>query len=380
MEGMNRRDPGQAADRAREAAEQIEQLAQAVPEQAPEPDPADGPVPADPRLDLKPEGAVAAAELARRQRAIIEAAQALVARPVAEQMAVSERSRELGAEFAALRDQVQPLNARRRGRRGRRPRCYSSRRPEFSSRGSIVQLAQGQVQAARDTRRRGAETLERAAQLADDMVAAIRGEIPPGSATEPDGALARAQDAQAQAAESLAEGGSERIGARPAEGADPSASQQAAAAMREAAEALAGGGAALAGGGRVALAGSGRIGGGGAPPTDSPEGDSPTPESAPGGTATADLAAIQRSSASRRGGAGARCRGTCGRRFFRWLRGGIGTTYGAVDSALLPADRRDAGARAVSGGPADPIRPEIESDLAAIFTCRGCVDSLARWP
>jgi hypothetical protein len=287
VEALARRDPARGADRLREAAERLERLAGALPDE-PAVAASQPVVPDDPETGIPPGQVAAAAELAGRQRRVREGVLALLAEPVLpDQEAVREASTALGREFSALRQQVERLGARAQGPAGQAAELLERQAPPQLEQG-MTQLLRGQEQPARNTRRQAAETLQRAAQQAEDVVAAIRAEAP-ADAGEPNAPLAAAQDAQGAAADRLAAARQALQGPGQADPANHAAT--AVEAMQAAADALQAA-ARSTGADAPSLAAAGPEPQGPPQPGDSPA-STLTPETAPGGTAAADLAALQ---------------------------------------------------------------------------------------
>jgi hypothetical protein len=234
IEAMTRKDPERGAALAREAAEALDQLARDLPETAPEPDPAASTMPADPALarDLPPELRDEARDLSRRQRGVREQFQALLAEHVPEQQKLRSRATELGERFQALHDRAAELSPRVGGPARQAAQVLNNQAPPTMDQ-AVDQMNRGEARPARETQRRAGEQLDRAAQQAEDLVAALRAESArapdaPDEAGEPSNRLADAQDAQARAAAMLAQ----------ARAATPDAAAQASQAMKRAADDL----------------------------------------------------------------------------------------------------------------------------------------------
>jgi hypothetical protein len=227
----------------------------------------------DPELGLKPSHVAAAEELARRQRRIRERLQSLLSERVPEQEAIREDARALARRFSDVRYLTRELSPRGQGPSNAAAALLGNEAPPVMDQ-STGQLTQGQPTAARETQRRAAEILERAAQQAEDLVGALRADAP-GDGGDPQeaGSLADAQEAQRQAAQELAEARESSRGGEAAR----SASQQmsrAADSLRQAAQQRQG---------SESLAQSGE-------PEDVP---SPDSQSRPAGQTEADLAQLQ---------------------------------------------------------------------------------------
>lgn len=231
-EAMARRDPGRAANLAREAAASLEQLAQTLPENAPEVPPAPAALPDDPNLGLRPAHAIEARALARRERQIRERLQALLGERVEPQREIRNDAVALGRELSALRDQAREHSPRSHGPANAAADLLLNHAPPAMDQGA-EHLAQGRPDPARDAQRRAAEALERAAQQADDLANALRADRPLEVADAPpahEGDLAAAREAQREASRQLSQARD------PAHG--QQAGQAATAAMRQAAQGL----------------------------------------------------------------------------------------------------------------------------------------------
>jgi hypothetical protein len=273
IEALTRRDPRRAADLASEAAVKLELLAQVLPDRAPEPDPADAPVPDDPALGIEPEQVEEAHALAGRQRRILERLQALLTERVPAQQRLRESSTELARQFAELGDRAREISPRAQGPASQAADLLGNHAPPAMDQSSR-QLAHGQPNAARESQRRAAEMLERAAQQAEDLLAALRTDTPPEAAVRPAaGSVSQAQSAQREAARQLAEARDAAQGLEATEAASQS--------MRRAAEGL-----------RQASQPGEELASqepGGAPPSLANR----DPQSRPAGRAEADLAELQ---------------------------------------------------------------------------------------
>jgi hypothetical protein len=174
-----------AAARAR-AAEALDALAarpsRTVPGQKPtRPDP---PAPADPDLALTPAQVATAKDLVRRERHIRERLQAVLGRHVEPQQAVRHEAVALGHALGDLRDRIRPLSDR-----GVYPASEAAQHLRTHAAGSMDQatdhLAQGQPPYARDAQRRASDFVERGAQLAEDVAAALRADLQVAEAAAP---------------------------------------------------------------------------------------------------------------------------------------------------------------------------------------------------
>jgi hypothetical protein len=219
-------------------------------------------------------------QLARRQHEVRERLQALVAGPIAPQRALRDQAVALGRALADLRDHTRPLSPRARGPAKEAARTVGEQAPRAMDRGTD-RLAQGQAAAARDAQRQAAALIERGAQQAEDLAAALRADGPPSGSdarSQPQpSTLAAARAAMRQAAERLA--GNPR-GNGKASAAQP-ALQRAARALRAAAER----------GASATAAASNRPGA--AAPGASEESTNGDPQETLAGTGTPDLSALQ---------------------------------------------------------------------------------------
>ena len=162
----------------------------------------------DPELRLEAEHAAQAVELARRQRRLREQVQGLLADRVPSQREVENQSIELGRKLADLREQLQPISPRSRDQAAQAADLLENQAPRTMEQ-AVDQLGQGQAGQAKDTQRRAAEVLERAAQRVEDLAAILQAEAPrlqDEQQSESSGeALADAQAAQQSAGEELAQ-------------------------------------------------------------------------------------------------------------------------------------------------------------------------------
>jgi hypothetical protein len=290
-EALRRRDPERAERMAREAAANIEQLAAALPDHpADGPDPTEANAPNDPALPVNDADANAAHALARRERRIREDLQAILGERIEPQNQLREETAALGRQFAALRDATRETGSRAQGPANAAAELLQNHAPREMDAG-MQNLAQGQVQPARDAQRRAADHVEHAAQQAEDIAAAVLADRPTDAVGHGDprtsDALSAARDGQRQAGQQLAEARNPGQGRQAAEAA--------ANAMRGAAENLR----------SVAQAQAGRPNGesmegeagdevaDGQPHQGDPQGRSKDPKSAPAGTAEADLTELK---------------------------------------------------------------------------------------
>ena len=237
------REPARAAESANKAADALDRLAQNLPakEQA-RPD-----MPPDPELRLNAEHAQEARALARRERDIRERVQALMVDRVEAQEALRDEAANLGRELAGLRDGTRDISPKSHGPANQAAELLQNQAPPVMTQGAN-QLAQGQADPARDTQRRAAEVLERAAQQAEDLANALRSDAPadalaraeaaqaaghPGDAAPAD--LASAREAQREAASDLAQARNQAEGGEQAAQAASQAMRQAAQGLRAAA-------------------------------------------------------------------------------------------------------------------------------------------------
>lgn len=203
--------------RAAEALEAIAARASNEPVKAPSPRAEMGPVGTaapDPELPLKPEQAAAARDLARRQRQLRERFLAVVGRHVDPQVAIRREAVAVGQELMQLRDRIRPISERgvyTAFEAAHQLRAHAAQAMEQA----VDYLGQGQVPYARDAQRRASENVERGAQHAEDLAAALRAErvalgagarpaAEPSAGAKP--ALGSARDAMARAARGIEEG------------------------------------------------------------------------------------------------------------------------------------------------------------------------------
>jgi hypothetical protein len=241
-------DPAQAASAAKAAAEALDRLAEKLPTSA-APKAA---TPADPELAVNADHAREARDLARRERAIRDRLQAMMADRVEPQEKLRDESVALGRELANLRDGTRDISPKSQGPANAAADLLQNHAPPVMNEGA-QHLAAGRPDPARDSQRRAAETLERAAQQAEDLAVAIRSEAPadamaraqeraegeghepgesakPGEGSKPAG-LASAREAQRQASRDLAQ-------ARESQTSGEKSAQSASTAMHQAANGL----------------------------------------------------------------------------------------------------------------------------------------------
>jgi hypothetical protein len=136
------------------------------------------PVPAD-----QPEPGAAQAEvthLIQRQRQVRERLQAIVAGQSGPQHDLRDEAAALGRDLADLRDRARPLSQHGVGPAQEAAQILSEQAPLAMDVGAD-RLAQGQVAAAREAQRQAAALIERGAQQAEDLAAALRAD---GTANE----------------------------------------------------------------------------------------------------------------------------------------------------------------------------------------------------
>jgi len=138
-------------------------------------------------------------------------AQTILAEQIAPQQALRAEAVALGRDLTALRDRSQTLSDRARGPAQEAAQTIGEQAPRAMDQGSD-RLAQGQAGAARDAQRQAAALIERGAQQAEDLAAALRADRRPetprtgaDAADTPQQPLAAARAAMRQAAEQLAQ-------------------------------------------------------------------------------------------------------------------------------------------------------------------------------
>jgi hypothetical protein len=254
---------------------------------------------------LKPELAATARDLVRRERQIRERLQAMLGDTAAPAREIRSESAALGRELAEFRDRARPISVHSEGTAEAAANHFRIHAPEALDQG-IAHLGQGQARAAREDQRRAGALLERGAQLAADLAAALRSEqsetqplvtpdqAEPGSRENAGQTIGSARDQMRRAAKELDQA---RDAARASQSV-PAAQQ----AMHQAARDLQA--AALQ---ADALAGLGSSGfSDGADPESPADGEGPSsariagdsdsalnPESGPGGKAEPDLAKLK---------------------------------------------------------------------------------------
>ena len=309
-EAMAKHDPANAAAGAKEAAEALDRLANALPAEAPPhpqgeavaanhpqgehagngehpaQDPAQaqagkpGALPDDPALGVKAGDAAEAASLARRERHIREQVQAILGERVKPQQDLRDQAAALGRELADLRDRSKETSPRAQVPAQAAAQLLGEAAPQAMDR-AAEGLHQGHPDAAKDAQRQAADLVEQAARHAEDMAAALRADRPADAPDAGQGDLAAAQAAQREAAQQLAQA---RAPSQPAGQADHAA--EAARSMHQAAQGLRAASQPPAGPPQMAEAKEG----------DSPSKHSETPSEPKGkraGKADADLAELQ---------------------------------------------------------------------------------------
>jgi hypothetical protein len=293
VDALQRRDPERAAGLAREAATNLERLAEALPAALPPANPLKA-VPTDPDFPVKPADAADARALAGRERQIREELQSILGDRIEPQRQLREQAAVLGREAAALRDESRETSPRGQGPANAAADLLQNQARTEMQQG-MNQLGQGQVQPARDAQRSAAEHLERAAQQAEDLATAFQLDRPSEAVNEgqadASGDLAHARDAQRMAGQELAQARDPQR----AQGAAQSASQ----AMKDAAQSLRAVAAAQAQRGTP----KGQQSADGQTPTETaeanerspgkPQSATKDPQSAPAGTAEADLSELK---------------------------------------------------------------------------------------
>jgi len=194
----------EAAAAARALAEKLAGRSQGRAQEPPEArDPKAGKPAAEPvaetELALKPEHAAAATELARRERRIRERVQAMLGELATAQQEIRRDSVALSRELSEFRDRVAPLSDRAQYPAQAAVNHLGIHAPQALDQG-VANLSQGQARAAREDERRAAELLDRGANLAMDLAAALRAErneIVPSAASKPAEGASREGPAEA---------------------------------------------------------------------------------------------------------------------------------------------------------------------------------------
>ncbi len=172
--GSSRPDPSALAEARTRAAEALDAVAARASRTEPKP-PATRTDPrpaADPDLPLKPAHAEAARDLVRRERQLREQFLAMLGRHVEPQQAIQAQAADLGRELMELRDRIRPISER--GPYPAYQAAYQLRTDAPQSMGQAAKhLAQAQAPYARDAQRRASESVERGAQHAEDLAAAL---------------------------------------------------------------------------------------------------------------------------------------------------------------------------------------------------------------
>ncbi len=125
---------------------------------------------------MNPAHVATAKDLVRRERQIRERLQAVLGRQVEPQQAIRHEAVALGAALSDLRDRIRPL-----GDRGVYPAFEAARHLRAHAAGVMDQatehLARGQTPYSHDAQRRAADLVERGAQFAEDVAAALRADL-----------------------------------------------------------------------------------------------------------------------------------------------------------------------------------------------------------
>lgn len=248
----------------------------------------------DPALSLKPAQVEQARALARRERQLRERLQALLGERVAPQQEIRRESATLGRELTGLRDRARGVSDRAQGPAHEAAQLLGEHAPRAMDQGSD-HLAQGQPHPARDHQRRAAELVERGAQQAEDLAAALRADRP-ADAQQAQGQGQGQGDSPAQlgAAREALQRAQNEINQAREPGQAAAAMRAAGQAMRQAAEQLRaaaqprpGQGEGQAGQDDPSLAANSPAQPG------TPKGQTKDPHSGPGGSAAPDLAQLQ---------------------------------------------------------------------------------------
>ncbi len=158
------------------AAKALEELAASVsPAERPARVQASPPVAPEPELQLSPAHLAAAQDLVNRQRRIRQDLQAMLGARAPEQRAIRRESIALGRELSELRESVRPLSDRAQYPAHEAAQHLSVHAPQAMEQG-VSHLTLGQVRSAREEQRHSAELIERGAQHAEDLAAALRAE------------------------------------------------------------------------------------------------------------------------------------------------------------------------------------------------------------
>ncbi|MGP0062270.1 MAG: hypothetical protein ACLQGP_01545 [Isosphaeraceae bacterium] len=224
----------------RRAAEALDQLASrpVKADPAQKPSRTEPPVMADPELPLNPTQVATAKDLVRRERQIRERVQAVLGRHVEPQQAIRGEAVALGAALSELRDRIRPLSDRgpyTAFEAAHHLRTYAAQSMDQAS----EHLAQGQTPYARDDQRRASQMVDRGAQLAEDLAAALGAEqqAAQARAVAPNQALADGHPPIGEARAAMLRAGQQLDQAREPDQAGRAA-QAAREAMREAARDL----------------------------------------------------------------------------------------------------------------------------------------------
>ena len=131
---------------------------------------------ADLDFALKPEHSATAKDLVRRERRIRERLQVMLGDTAAPEKVIRSESAALGRDLAEFHDRLRPLSDRAHGPAQGAAHHFGTYAPEALDQG-ITHLGQGQARAAREDGRHAGALLERGAQLAMDLAAALRSEM-----------------------------------------------------------------------------------------------------------------------------------------------------------------------------------------------------------
>ena len=176
--GMSKPTPAAVAGSRARAAEALEKFAATLPGNAPATATTKAPgeaLPDDPALRLDPKALEGAKKLAQRERRVREQLQSLLGERAEPQQALRQESTALGRELADLRDRSRPVSDRSQGPANEAAQLLGEHAPQAMDQG-VEQLLRAQPAQARDAQRRAAEMLERGAQQAEDLAAALRAE------------------------------------------------------------------------------------------------------------------------------------------------------------------------------------------------------------
>ncbi len=283
--GSTRPSPAALAGARARAAEALDKLAAKLPAEPPKPGagaPSAEPQLTDPELRLNGKSVEAARRLAQRERQVREQLQSLLGEKAEPQQALRQESTALARDLADLRDRTRSVSDR-----GQRPaheaaQLLGEHAPRAMDQG-VEQLVRAQPAPARDAQRRAAEMIERGAQQAEDLAAALRSEVAAAAGARPKGEppasapLGEAREAMRQATRQLDQARDPEQGRQAARSAQE-AMANAARALRQAAAQQAG-----------EPGNEGDLASRDEPSPDGPHGPTLDPKSAAAGTAQADL-------------------------------------------------------------------------------------------